>query len=139
MKDNASEQIDFMCTELEKNQLRTNYMEGDHRVPLTFYHKLARILINITIETTSKYDKITELYIEGVHKKAVFKPDHMHHVSAWERPLLGSPLRLIGNVYVDKLPADGRWYSPDGRPQTEPGDREGLYLRGGEKVLIRRH
>ncbi|MBP5171262.1 MAG: hypothetical protein ILP04_04305 [Bacteroidales bacterium] len=36
-------------------------------------------------------------------------------------------------------PADGRWYSPDGRSQTEPGDREGLYLRGGEKVLIRRH
>ena len=33
---------------------------------------------------------------------------------------------------------DGRWFSPDGRPQAEPGDREGLFLRRGEKVLIRR-
>lgn len=107
VKDNASQQIDFMCSDLEYDQLRTDYLTGDHRVPLTFYHKLARILINITIDANSHFDKITELYIEGVHKTAVFKPDHMHHFSAWERPLIGSTLRNIGNVEVDQLPANG--------------------------------
>ena len=107
VKDNASEQIDFMCSELTKNQLRTDHMTDDRRVPLIFYHKLSRILINIEIDEHSDFDKIKELKIEGVHKTGTFKADYMDLFAAWERPLIGSTLRNIGNVYVDQLPSSG--------------------------------
>ncbi len=132
-KDNASEQIDFMVSTLGKDQKRSDYLDGDKRVPLTFYHQLSRILININIDPATEtiidsdnnatvvtkprvYDQITEVKVVGVHKRATFIPSKIEERAKWEIPLNNNPIRLVGDVTVDNLPGTNQ--NLVGSPET---------------------
>ena len=132
-KDKASEQIDFMISDLDKDQKRSDYLDGDKRVPITFYHQLSRILININIDPATEtiidsdnnatvvtkprvYDQITEVKVVGVHKRATFIPSKIEERAKWEIPLNDNPIRLVGDVTVDNLPGTNQ--NLVGSPET---------------------
>lgn len=132
-KDNASEQIDFMISTLNKDQKRSDYLDGDKRVPMTFYHQLSRILININIDPATEtiididnnatvvtkprvYDQITEVKVVGVHKRATFIPSRIEERNKWVIPGKNDTIRLIGDVTIDNLPGTNQ--NLVGSPET---------------------
>jgi hypothetical protein len=132
-KDKASKQIDFMISVLDKNQKRSDYLDGDKRVPMTFYHQLSRILININIDPATEttidsdnnatvvtlprvYDKVAEVKVVGVHKRATFIPSKIEDRAKWEIPLNDNPIRLVGDVTIDNLPGTNQ--NLVGSPET---------------------